>query len=83
MGPDAQEVVQKTAVAFRRKKNFLVVTAPSAKRVELGLNLDATPPGDRVVAAKGMCTHKVVVTALEEVDADLEGWIRAAYERAG
>lgn len=83
MGPDAKEVVQKTAVAFRRKKNFLVVTAPSAKRVELGLNLEATPAGERVVPARGMCTHKLTVAAVEELDGDVEGWIRAAYELAG
>lgn len=29
-----------------------------------------------------MCTHKVAVTTVEEVDGELLGWIEEAYERA-
>jgi hypothetical protein len=29
-----------------------------------------------------MCTHKVGVTGLDEVDNELIGWLREAYEQA-
>ena len=78
-------VVQKTAVSLRRKKQFAVVRAPSRTRVELGLNLGrgTPPPSDRVSLAKGMCTHKTNVTALDQVDDSLGGWLQQAYDRAG
>lgn len=85
LGDDVTVVVQKTAVSLRRSKQFAVVRAPSSKRVEVGLNLgrDTPPPHDRVVAAKGMCTHKTNVLALDQVDSALASWLRAAYDRAG
>ena len=83
LGSDVVKVVQKTGVSFRRKKQFALVQAPSAKRLRLGLNLDATPDDPRIVATSGMCTHSVDLTSPEAVDADVAGWIRAAYDRAG
>ena len=73
-GTDVTKVAQKTGVSFRRSKQFALVQAPSAKRVQLSLNLDTTPPG--------MCTHKTNITTIDEVDADVAGWIQAAYLRA-
>ena len=70
-------------MSFGRKKQFALVQAPSAKRLRLGLNLDAMPDDPRIVATSGMCTHSVDLTSSEAVDADVASWIRAAYDRAG
>ncbi len=84
LGPDVQIVVQKTAVAFRRQRNFAVVQAASAKRVQLGLNLDTAPDDPRVVATPGaMCDYRVDVPDTTSVDADVARWLREAYQRAG
>ena len=83
VGPDVMKVVQKTGVSFRRKKQFALIQAPSAKRLRLGLNLDATPDDPRIVATSGMCTHSVDLTSPDEVDADVAAWVRASYDRAG
>lgn len=83
LGTDVLKVVQKTGVSFRRKKQFMLVQAASAKRLRLGLNLDATPDDPRIVESGGMCTHTVDVTSRDAVDSDVEAWIRAAYDRAG
>ncbi len=83
LGPDVVKAVQKTGVSFRRKKQFALVQAPSAKRLRLGLNLGATPDDPRIVATSGMCTHSVDVTSPDEVDADVAAWIRAAYDHVG
>lgn len=82
MGDDVTKVVQKTGVSFRRRKQFALVQAASAKRVRLGLNLDATPADPRVEVAGGMCTHRVDIASVGEVDTDVEAWIRMAYDRA-
>lgn len=83
LGADVERVVQKTGVSYRRAKQFLLVQVPSAKRVQLGLNLATTPPDDRVAETSGMCSHRVDVTSVEEVDDDLARWIAESYDRAG
>ncbi len=84
LGPDVEVVVQKTAVAFRRQRNFAVVQAASAKRVQLGLNLDAAPDDPRVMATPGaMCAFRVDLTDTDSVDSDVTRWLREGYERAG
>lgn len=83
LGQDVEKVIQKTGVSFRRKKQFALVQAPSSKRIQLGLNLDATPSDERIVEMKGMCTHKVDITDPASIDDDIASWIRKAYEQAG
>ena len=84
LGPDVEILVQKTGVALRRRRQFGLVQAASAKRVALGLNLDAAPDDARVVATPGaMCGYRVDLADAAAVDAAVEGWLREAYERAG
>ena len=83
VGADVMKVVQKTGVSFRRKKQFALIQAPSAKRIRLGLNLGTTPEDPRVVETSGMCTHGVDIASPDEVDADVAAWLQASYDRAG
>ena len=82
LGSDVTLVVQKTGVSLRRGKQFGLIQAPSAKRVELGLNLGDTTPTGRLQSATGMCTHRMVLTALSDVDRELLAYLQAAYDRA-
>lgn len=82
-GPEVTTVVQKTGVSFRRAKQFALVQAKSGSRVELGLNLPSPPDDPRVEVAGGMCSHRVVITDPAQVDGDLRGWVREAYDSAG
>ncbi len=83
LGGDVQKVIQKTGVSFRRAKQFALVQAPSAKRVQLGLNFKQPPKDKRVAVAGGMCTHKVDIAEAGEVDAKVAAWIKTAYQQAG
>lgn len=83
LGSDVERTVQKTGVSYRRSKQFLLVQAPSARRVQLGLNLETTPAGDRVIATSGMCSHRIDLTSVDEIDDDLAQWIAQSYDRAG
>jgi len=76
---------KKGYISLRRKKQFAMIGPTTKSRVEVGLNMkgfDATP---RLMAmpAGGMCQYKVNVTRGDEVDAELVGWLRQAYESAG
>jgi len=82
LGDDVEVAPKKTGVSLRRRKQFALVEAPSAARVRVGLNLRGVAPTERLHAASGMCTHRVDVTAVDEVDDELEGWLAEAYARA-
>lgn len=81
-GDEVEVAPKKTSVSLRRGKQFAVVEAASATRLQLGINLRGTEPTDRLREAGGMCTHRVDLRSLDEVDAELVGWMREAYEVA-
>jgi hypothetical protein len=59
---------------------------PASKtRVEVGLNMKGVPATDRLeeMAPGKMCNYRVNVTDAAQVDAELLGWIKTAFESAG
>ena len=76
---------KKGYVSLRRKKQFAMIGPGSATRVDVGLNMKGVAATDRLLAEKpgGMCQYKVKLTSPSEVDAELIGWIRQAYDAAG
>jgi len=82
LGPDVEVSPKKTGVSLRRSKQFALIEVPSAKRIQLGLQLPGVDLGGRLRAGNTMCSHRVDVTAAGEVDDELVGWLRAAYEGA-
>lgn len=76
---------KKGYVSLRRKKQFAMIGPATNSRVEVGLNMKGVEPTDRLLAEKpgGMCQYKVKVTEAQQVDDELIGWVRTAYESAG
>lgn len=76
---------KKGYISLRRKKQFAMLGPGSNTRVELGLNLSGLPASQRLVEVPpgGMCNYKVKLTNPAEVDDELIGWIRMAFERSG
>ena len=76
---------KKTYLSLRRKKQFAMVGPATNTRVEVGLNLkDATATARLIeMPAKSMCRFKVKLEDAAEVDAELIGWLRQAYDEAG
>ena len=75
---------KKGYVSLRRKKQFAMIGPGSATRVDVGINMKDVAPTERLLAEKpgGMCQYKVKVGAASEVDAELIGWLRPAYDAA-
>jgi hypothetical protein len=76
---------KKGYVSLRRKKQFAMIGPGSQTRVDVGINMKGVPGTARLVeqAPGGMCQYKVALTGAGEVDAELIGWIRKAYDAAG
>jgi len=84
LGADVTVAPKKTMVSFRRSKQFACFTPSSAKRAEVGIALrDAAPADERIRATPGgMTSHAIRVESPAELDADVEAWIRTAYDRS-
>lgn len=84
LGGDVEISPKKTSVAFRRSKNFAVVTPATKTRIDLGLNLKGEAGTLRLIEEKpgSMCTHKMKLQAVEEVDDEVKAWLKEAYGRA-
>jgi predicted transport protein len=80
-----EEAPKKTYVSYRRKKQFTMIGPATNTRVEVGLNFKDVKPTARLeqLPAGQMCQYKVKVTSPQEVDAELLGWIKTAYDAAG
>lgn len=76
---------KKGYVSLRRKKQFAMIGPATKTRVEVGLNMKDIKGTARLLEEKpgGMCQYKVNVTDAKEVDAELIGWVRRAYDSAG
>jgi len=84
-GSDVEIAPKKTCVSLRRSKQFALIQPSTKTRVDVGIQLKGTPPGGRLEASgsfSAMVSHRVRVSDLGEVDGELEGWLRAAYEKA-
>ena len=82
LGEDVEVSPKKSSVSLRRGKQFALIEATSAKRIQLGIQLKGEPTTERLLAGNAMCSHKVFVTSADDIDAELLSWLRAAYERA-
>jgi Domain of unknown function (DUF5655)/Domain of unknown function (DUF4287) len=76
---------KKTYISLRRKKQFAMIGPATNTRVEVGLNMKGVPVTPRLEAMpeKSMCQYKVKVTDPGQVDAELLGWIKLAFEATG
>lgn len=84
-GPDVEIAPKKSYVSLRRSKQFAIVQPATRDRVDLGFNLKGTDATERLEGGNvfsGMCTHRVRLAAPEDVDAEVLGWLRQAYDQA-
>ena len=84
-GKDVELSPKKTYVSLRRSKQFGLVQPSTRTRVDVGLNLKGEPAGGRLEASgsfNAMVSHRVRLESAADVDAELIGWLRKAYERA-
>jgi hypothetical protein len=84
MGEDATATPCSTYVPLLRKHTFALIKPTTRTRIDLGLALPDVQPNDRLKPAKGLgsarITHVVGVSTLDDLDDDLKGWLRKAYE---
>ncbi len=85
-GDDVEFVPKKANVSVRRKKQFLLIQPSTKTRMDLGLKLTGVEETERLEGSGpfgSMCTHRVRVEDITQIDSELLDWIHDAYEMAG
>ena len=85
-GGDVEIAPKKAYVSVRRKKQFAIIQPSTKTRMDIGLNFKEKATTKRLEASgsfNAMCSHRVRLTSIEDVNDELIGWIKEAYEQAG
>jgi len=85
-GDDVEIAPKKAYVSLRRAKQFALVQPTTKTRVDIGIKLKDTAPTDRLEASgsfNSMVTHRVRTSGIDDLDAELHAWLKAAYDAAG
>lgn len=84
-GKDIEIAPKNSYVSLRRKKQFAILNPVTKTRYEIGISLKGQEPKGILEAEKpnAMCSHKISVTDIKDINADVIKWIKTAYEKAG
>ncbi len=82
-GSDIEQTPKKGYLSLRRSTQFATLHPSTKTRFDVGLKLRGAPPEGRLEAAgswNGMVTHRVRLESPADVDRELQGWLRRAYD---
>lgn len=82
---DFEIAPKNTYVSLRRKKQFAILNPATKTRFELGINLKGQEPSGKLVAEKpnSMCSHKINLADIKDIDKEVIEWIKKAFDNAG
>jgi hypothetical protein len=84
-GEDVELAPKKAYVSLRRTKQFALIQPSTKTRVDVGINgklLKATQRLEASGSFNAMVSHRVRLEVLEDVDQQLIGWLKAAYDES-
>lgn len=85
-GNDIEIAPKNAYVSLRRKKQFALLQPATKTRFEIGIILKGQESAgklEKINTANAMCSHKINVNGVNEIDAEVIDWLKKAYENAG
>jgi len=85
-GGDIEVAPKNNYVSLRRKKQFVILQPSTKTRFEIGLNLRGHEPEGRleaITSANAMCSHRINISDTKDIDNEVIGWLKTAYDNAG
>jgi len=85
LGSDVIITPKKGSVSIIRKRQFVLIKPATKTRIDLGFKLKDKPITKRLENSGPfgtMCTHRVRISGPIEVDDELKGWIKEAYNKS-
>jgi hypothetical protein len=85
LGKDVRVCPCQTIVPLYRKHVFAQIKPTTRTRIDLGLALKDTRVPKRLIntggfAKKDRISHRIEITSLKDIDAEVKKWIKVAYE---
>ncbi len=83
LGTDIIIIPKKRSVSMIRKRQFVLIKPATKTRIDLGFKLKDKPTTARLENSGPfgtMCTHRVKISEITEIDDELKKWISEAYE---
>jgi hypothetical protein len=85
LGSDVKVCPCKTMVPLYRKHVFAQIKPTTRTRIDLGLALKGTKVPKRLIdtgglAKKDRITHRIEITSVKDIDAEVKKWLKTAYE---
>ena len=85
LGADVRVCPCQTIVPFYRKHVFAQIKPTTRTRIDLGLALKDTKTPKRLIdtggfAKKDRITHRIEITSVKDIDAEVKKWLKFAYE---
>jgi predicted transport protein len=84
-GPDVKPAATDTYISLLRGSKKFGIVQVSDERMDIGIKLKGAEPTDRFPAAgswNAMVTHRVKVIEPKQIDSELLGWLKQAYDKA-
>ncbi len=84
-GDDITITPKKDSVSIIRKKQFALIKPATKTRMDLGLKIKGKPTTPRLENSGpfgAMCTHRVKLESVVQVDDQLTDWLQEAYQGA-
>lgn len=85
LGSDVTITPKKGSVSIIRKRQFVLIKPATKTRIDLGFKLKDEPTTERLGNSGPfgtMCTHRVQISDINEVDSELKRWIQLAYDKS-
>lgn len=82
-GDDVEISPKKAGVSLRRAKQFALITPATKTRIDLGFALKSEDITPRLEKYNAMCSHRVRIESVDDIDTELKTWLKLAYDRAG
>lgn len=84
-GDDIEIAPKNAYVSLRRKKQFAILQPASKTRFEIGINLKGEPASgilENVSSANAMCSHKINLSEMKDLNEEVLYWLKKAYDKA-
>ncbi len=81
---DFEIAPKKTYVSLKRKKQFVILNPASKTRFEIGFNLKGVEAKGKLENEKpnGICSHKINLSDINEIDKEVINWVKMAFDNA-
>ena len=85
LGSDVIVTPKKGSVSIIRTRQFALIKPATKTRIDLGFKLKDKPTTERLENSGPfgtMCTHRVRISEIQEINAELKNWVKEAFDKS-